>query len=371
MQPTGRSSLTGEAARSPLAASGSITDTGGTVPGGTPHCFIECVCLREVTEFNPLDQQLRDPVPGFDRDHLTRVEVDQTDLDLSPVVGVDRSGSIHYRQSAAQSQSAPGVDESDVAQRKGESQPGTDQGPFTWFDDGSLQCGEVNSRIATVGAARADGTRVELAETDGRGGGGRISHPPNTTQHTTAPPSPHPDRRGYGCSRMARVSESVSNATRVVYRERQWVPWSWWIFGALIVALLTGQLAHNRSEIWLWAPGIILTGTAVWVLLSLSGTVISVEQDEEGVRWLHAGDAMLPDDAISRTLAVPASAKRNAMGRQLDPAAFVVSHGWVPEMAMFVLDDPEDPTPYWLIGSKDPEALIAAFLPERHGHDTD
>lgn len=103
----------------------------------------------------------------------------------------------------------------------------------------------------------------------------------------------------------------------------------------------------------------------MWVLLSLSGTVISVEEDPEGTRWLRAGDARLPDDAVSRTLAVPASAKRNAMGRQLDPAAFVISHGWVPEMAMFVLNDPEDPTPYWLIGSKDPEALIKAFLPDQ------
>ena len=51
------------------------------------------------------------------------------------------------------------------------------------------------------------------------------------------------------------------------------------------------------------------------------------------------------------------------MGRQLGPAAFVVSHGWVPEMAMFVLDDPDDPTPYWLISTRNPESLLKAFVP--------
>ncbi|WP_423890817.1 DUF3093 domain-containing protein [Corynebacterium argentoratense] len=151
-----------------------------------------------------------------------------------------------------------------------------------------------------------------------------------------------------------------ANAT-VLYEERQWVPWYWWILAALIVALTTAQLAHNRSIVWLYAPAVILSGVAVWVLLSLSSTRVRVEQDPDGTRWLIAGNAQLPHTAVSSTLAVPSTARRNAMGRQLDPAAYVVSHGWVPEMAMFVLDDPEDPTPYWLLSTVDPQALIAAF----------
>ncbi|PRQ10354.1 DUF3093 domain-containing protein [Corynebacterium sp. 13CS0277] len=153
-------------------------------------------------------------------------------------------------------------------------------------------------------------------------------------------------------------------APRVLYTERQWVPWYWWVFGALIVALITAQLAHNRSIVWLIVPAIVLTGIAIWSLLALSSTTVTVEQDPDGSRWLKTSGAELPDDVVSRTLAVPATAKRNALGRQLDPAAFVVSHGWVNEMAMFVLDDPDDPTPYWLIGSKDPHALISSFVPD-------
>ncbi|APT84890.1 membrane protein [Corynebacterium aquilae DSM 44791] len=155
---------------------------------------------------------------------------------------------------------------------------------------------------------------------------------------------------------------SSPSVPRVIYQERQWVPWSWWIFGAFIVALTTAQLAHNRSVVWLVVPAVVLSAVAVWSLLSLSSTRVVVEVDADGCRWLKTGGAELPCDVVSRTLAVPATAKRNAMGHQLDPAAFVVSHGWVNEMAMFVLDDPEDPTPYWLIGSRDPQALIAAFV---------
>lgn len=116
---------------------------------------------------------------------------------------------------------------------------------------------------------------------------------------------------------------------------------------------------------WLYIPAVVLSLLAVWVLFYMSHTTIRVEQDPDGTRWLVTGQANLPDSVVSRSLAVPATAKRNAMGRQLDPAAFVVSHGWVPEMVMLVLDDPEDPTPYWLIATKAPEQLLAAFLPDQ------
>lgn len=151
----------------------------------------------------------------------------------------------------------------------------------------------------------------------------------------------------------------------VLYRERQWVPVYWWILAGLLVALTTAQLANNRNIWWLIVPAVVLTAVAVWVLVSWSSTTVTVERDPDGTTWLHVRSASLPDDVVSRSLAVPATAKRNAMGRQLDPAAFVVSHGWVHEMVMLVLDDPEDPTPYWLISTRNPEALLEAFLPEQ------
>ncbi|MDO5099157.1 MAG: DUF3093 domain-containing protein [Corynebacterium sp.] len=159
--------------------------------------------------------------------------------------------------------------------------------------------------------------------------------------------------------------QQPANQPRILYSERQWVPWYWWLLATLIVALISAQLSWNRSVMWLYIPAVVLSLLAVWVLFYMSNTTIRVEQDPDGTRWLVTGQANLPDSVVSRSLAVPATAKRNAMGRQLDPAAFVVSHGWVPEMVMLVLDDPADPTPYWLIATKHPEQLLAAFLPDQ------
>ena len=59
--------------------------------------------------------------------------------------------------------------------------------------------------------------------------------------------------------------------------------------------------------------------------------------------------------------AVPRSAKSAALGRQLDPAAFVLHRNWVGPMVLLVLDDPDDPTPYWLASSRHPDRVLSAL----------
>lgn len=164
---------------------------------------------------------------------------------------------------------------------------------------------------------------------------------------------------------MSDTGSASASSPRTLYRERQWVPLYWWALAAFLVVLTALQLYQNRTIWWLIVPLILLSAIAAWILLSWSSTVVTVEQDPDGTRWLSVKSANLPHTVVSRSLAVPATAKRNAMGRQLDPAAFVVSHGWIHEMVMLVLDDPEDPTPYWLVSTRNPEKLLTAFLPEQ------
>lgn len=178
--------------------------------------------------------------------------------------------------------------------------------------------------------------------------------------HFTTEPDPHSTSEG-----VRHVNEPVGGAAKVLYRERQWVPWYWWAAGAFLTFLLAAQFALNRSVWWFVVPLFLIGALVGWFLTWLSRTTVTVEQDPDGARWLRVNDANLPDSVVSRTMEVPQSARQNALGRQLDPAAFLVSHTWVPEHALIVLDDPEDPTPYWLISSKDPEALLTAFVPHQ------
>ncbi|WP_370625026.1 DUF3093 domain-containing protein [Corynebacterium sp. TAE3-ERU12] len=147
-----------------------------------------------------------------------------------------------------------------------------------------------------------------------------------------------------------------------IYRERLYVPWWYWVAGAIACAVCTAQVGFNRPAIWTVVGGIILTALTIWVLVTMSKTLVRVEVDSAGERWLYAGNAVLPASVVARSLVVPESARQNALGRQLDPAAFLVTHSWVPDMVLLVLDDPDDPTPYWLVSSRHAETLLDEFL---------
>lgn len=151
----------------------------------------------------------------------------------------------------------------------------------------------------------------------------------------------------------------------ILYAERQWVPLWWWLVGAGFAAILGAQMGSNRGIWWFVATFIVVGALIAWFFVYLSSTVVRVERDADGTRWLVVGPANLPDSVVSRSLAVPKSASQAALGRQLDPAAYLVHRSWVDELALFVLDDPEDPTPYWLVSTKNPEALLRAFVPEQ------
>lgn len=173
---------------------------------------------------------------------------------------------------------------------------------------------------------------------------------------------PRRDDSSASASEDAAITMSSSGDSSIVYSEKLWVPWWFWVLGAVAVFVCTAQIGFNRSPIWLVIGGIICLAVGVWVLLTMSKTTVSVEVDSTGERWLHAGTAVLPASVVAKSLVVPKSAQRNALGRQLDPAAFLVTHTWIPTMVLLVLDDPDDPTPYWLVSTRRPEALLDSLF---------
>ena len=139
------------------------------------------------------------------------------------------------------------------------------------------------------------------------------------------------------------ASGSAAAAPEILYKERQWVPWYFWLMAAFVVAITTATVSLNRNIWWVIIPAVLLSAIAIWVLIAWSGTVLKVEKDTDGTRWLTIKDAQLPHDVVQRSM-------------------ILVTHGWIDEHIMLVLDDPEDPTPYWLIATKNPQQVLDAFL---------
>jgi len=149
----------------------------------------------------------------------------------------------------------------------------------------------------------------------------------------------------------------------VRYSERLRVPWWWWPPGLGLAALIAVEVNMGVRSLPDWVPYAVLLPVAAVVLVWFGRTEVRVVSGtgpgQETELWV--GDAHLPVSVISRSAEVPQSAKSAALGRQLDPAAYVVHRAWVGPMVLVVLNDPDDPTPYWLISSRHPDRVLAAL----------
>ena len=134
------------------------------------------------------------------------------------------------------------------------------------------------------------------------------------------------------------------------------MPLWWWPIGFGVAALAAAEVNMAARGLPDWLPYAVMALVPVWVLWWLSRKEIQVVDGELVVDRAH-----LPVDMIARGIVVPASAKSAAMGRQLDPAAYLSHRPWVGTMALVVLNDPDDPTPYWLFSTRRPAELLAAL----------
>jgi len=146
----------------------------------------------------------------------------------------------------------------------------------------------------------------------------------------------------------------------VRYRERLWVPWWWWPLGFGVAALIAKEVNMGVRTLPPWLPYVVLGAVAAGVLLWLGRVEVRVVQAGPDIE-LWAGQAHLPASVVSRSAEIPRTAKSAALGRQLDPAAFVLHRGWVGPLVLLVLDDPDDPTPYWLVSARRPERVLSAL----------
>lgn len=141
------------------------------------------------------------------------------------------------------------------------------------------------------------------------------------------------------------------------YRERLVAPWWLWLLGLVIAVVLAAEVYLGAPGRPLWLPYVVLIPLTLGALAWLSRIRVRVAGGE-----LRVDDAHLPVGYIARVGVLDAAAKRDALGPRADPLAFVVQRPWVREAVLVVLDDPDDPTPYWIVSSRRPRRLAAALV---------
>ena len=133
------------------------------------------------------------------------------------------------------------------------------------------------------------------------------------------------------------------------YRERLWPPLSW----AVIALAGTALVAVSFQQDLLLLVGLPVLGLVALALLSRD--VLRVEDDV-----LHVPGARAPLSAFGPAEVLDAAQLRERMGVRAQRDAWVRVKPWARKGVLLPVVDPEDDTPYWLVGTRHPVDLAVA-----------
>lgn len=141
------------------------------------------------------------------------------------------------------------------------------------------------------------------------------------------------------------------------FDERLSVPWWWYLPSVGVAALLGAEIHMGYPGLRAWLGYAVLIPLAALVLVWLGRVRVQVRDGE-----LRAGPATLPLEFVGRVDVIhDRDAKRVALGPELDPAAYLLHRAWVRPVVRLEVTDPQDPTPYWVVSARDPDALVRAL----------
>lgn len=141
-----------------------------------------------------------------------------------------------------------------------------------------------------------------------------------------------------------------------VYEERLRAPlWVWAaVLGVSLVVAVTLHAGAGGARAVV--PYAVVPPLAAAVLLLRSRERIRVA---DGV--LHVPGARIALDQLGGVTPLDEEGTRRLRGPAADPRAYVATRAWLSRSVQVRVEDPADDTPYWVVGTRDPQALTAAL----------
>lgn len=140
------------------------------------------------------------------------------------------------------------------------------------------------------------------------------------------------------------------------YVERLYAPWSWWLAGAVLVAVLSAAvmayLPLKLSLVLVAAMAIIIAG-----LLLVYGSITIRVSD----RWLRVGVNTIEARWLGPATALTSQEAQRVSGVEADVHAHLVMRPYVSEAVRITIDDAADPHPHWIVSSRHAEDLASAI----------
>lgn len=163
----------------------------------------------------------------------------------------------------------------------------------------------------------------------------------------------HPHAPGGRSSDGSRSAEAAPD-----YTERLWpAPANWLI---VPMAALAGALMVAPYGVAVWG-----TAAVVFTALAVAGFVLASPRIRVRDGVLYAAKAHIPVRLLGEIAWLDGEQARQERGPRLDARAYLMLRGWVRPVIRITIDDPADPTPYWLLSTRHPERLAAVLAAAR------
>jgi hypothetical protein len=130
-------------------------------------------------------------------------------------------------------------------------------------------------------------------------------------------------------------------------------PWWWYLVAVAVAALFAAEFHIADLRLTDWIPFGTLVPLSIVIVWWLGHSSLDIADGELRIRGAH-----LPLDVVSGCVALDAATLRRVVGREGDPAAYVSIRPWIGPGVQLWLDDPDDPAPYWVVSSRQPQRVV-------------
>ena len=140
-----------------------------------------------------------------------------------------------------------------------------------------------------------------------------------------------------------------------LYREKLWpAPW---LFIATALVIPASLLVFLPIDFRVGIVTAIVLYAGCVIALLLGSPVVEVTETE-----FRAGRARLPLAVVGAVTGHRGDEATLERGRHLDARAWLLIRGWISPVVKVEVVDETDPAPYWLVSTRQPDAVIDALV---------
>lgn len=141
-----------------------------------------------------------------------------------------------------------------------------------------------------------------------------------------------------------------------LYAEHLRVPLRWWVQATMFLATFWLAFIVATPPWVAWSATAALVALTVGIFVSWGSARVEVHDGQ-----LIAGRAHISLVHVGRVDALDAQQTRAVAGVHADARAYLLLRPYLKRAVRVEITDPADPTPYWLIASRRPHAIVAAI----------